>query len=49
MYDDKVLDVFLRDQKQLFDEPVASTREEAKEFLEELMAVVCENADEVKE
>ena len=49
MYDDKVLDVFLRDQKQLFDESVASTREEAKEFLEELMAVVCENADEVRE
>ena len=49
MFDDKVLEVFLRDQKQLFDVPVASTKEEAKEFLEELMAVVCENADEVKE
>ena len=49
MFDDKVLEVFLRDQKQLFDEPVASTKEEAKEFLEELMAVVCEIADEVRE
>ena len=49
MFDDKVLDVFLRDQKQLFDEPVASTREEARDFLEELMAVVCGSADEVRE
>ena len=48
-FDDVVLDVFLRDQKQLFDEEVASTREEAKQFLEELMAVVVSNADEVRE
>ncbi len=49
MYDDAVLDVFLRDQKQLFDEEVASSREEARQFLEELMAVVVDSADEVRE
>ncbi|MCR4791173.1 MAG: glyoxalase [Lachnospiraceae bacterium] len=49
MYDDKVLDVFLRDQKKLFDEPVAETRQEANDFLEELMAVVVGSADEVRE
>ncbi len=49
MFDDVVLDVFLRDQKQLFDEEVASTREEAAQFLEEIMAVVVSNADEVRE
>ena len=49
MYDDTVLDVFLRDQKRLFDEEVASDREEARQFLEELMAVVVSSADEVRE
>jgi len=49
MYDDRVLDAFLKDQGKLFDEPVASTREEAKGFLEELMAVVVDSADEVRE
>ena len=49
MYDDKVLDVFLRDQKKLFDEPVATTRDEARDFLEELMAVIVDSADEVRE
>jgi len=49
MYDDKVLEVFLKKQKQLFDEEVASTKEEARDFLEELMAQVVNSADEVKE
>ncbi len=49
MYDDAVLDVFLRDQKRLFDEEVASDREEARQFLEELMAVVVSSAEEVRE
>jgi len=48
MYDDAVLDVFLRDQKRLFDEEVASDREEARQFLEELMAVVVSSAEEVR-
>ena len=32
--------VFLRDQKKLFDEPVAETLEEAEAFLEDCMAVI---------
>lgn len=49
MFDDAVLDVFLRDQSRLFDEPVAASREEAEEFLEEVCAVVCESAKECLE
>ena len=36
-------------QAQLFDEPVAETLEEAEAFLEDCMAAVVENIDEVKE
>ena len=39
-YDKKVLDCFLRDQLQLFPEEVASTPEEADEFLEMMFAIV---------
>ena len=39
-FDKKVLDTFLKDQLQLFPEEVASTPEEASEFLEEMFAVV---------
>ena len=39
-FDEKVLDVFLEKQLQLFPEEVAVTREEAKYFLDECMAVV---------
>ena len=39
-FDKKVLDCFLKDQLQLFPEEVASTPEEADEFLEEMFAVV---------
>ena len=48
-YDDEVLEVFLEKQEQLFSEPVAETLEEAEEFLEDCMAVVCKNLREVKE
>lgn len=48
-YDDECLEVFLRKQKQLFREEVASNLEEAEAFLEDCMAVVCENLNEVKE
>ena len=41
--------VFLRDQKQLFDEPVAYDLEEAKEFLEDCMAVYCKDIKELRE
>ena len=36
---DECAKVFLRDQKQLFDEPVAYNSEEAKEFIEDDMAI----------
>ena len=41
--------IFLRDQKQLFDEPVAYDLEEAKEFLEDCMAVYCKDIKELRE
>lgn len=46
---DECAKVFLRDQKQLFDEPVAYDLEEAKEFLEDCMAVYCKNIKELRE
>ena len=48
-YDDEVLEVFLENQGQLFPENVAETPEEAEEFLEDCMAVVCKNLREVRE
>ena len=39
-YDKKVLDTFIKNQLQLLPEEVASTPEEAAEFLEEMFAVV---------
>ena len=48
-YDDEVIEVFLEKQEQLFSEVVAETPEEAEEFLEDCMAVVCKNLREVKE
>ena len=46
-YDDQVLDAFLEKQRQLYDEPVAATRQEAEDYLEMVMAVVVDSADEV--
>ena len=48
-YDDEVLEVFLEKQGQLFPEDVAETLEEAEEFLDDCMAVVCKNLREVRE
>lgn len=48
-FDDAVLEAFLRNQDQLFPEPVAETLEEAENFLEECMAVVVDSVDEVIE
>lgn len=48
-YDDEVLEVFLEQQEQLFPEKVADSFEEAEEFLDDCMAVVCKNFKEVKE
>ena len=46
---DECAKVFLRDQKQLFDEPVAYDLEEAKEFLEDCMSVYCKDIKELRE
>lgn len=48
-YDEDCLKVFLKNQEQLFDEPVAETLEEAEAFLEDCMAVVVDSIDEVRE
>lgn len=48
MYDEMCINAFLEQQEQLFKEPVAETPEEAEEFLEDCMAVVCKNINEVK-
>ena len=46
---DECANVFLTDQNQLFDEPVAYDLEEAKEFLEDCMAVYCKDIKELRE
>ena len=48
-YDDDVLNTFFFIYEQLFPEEVASSPEEAEEFLEDCMAVVCRNIKEVKD
>lgn len=48
-YDEECLEVFLENQLQLFREEVVTNLEEAEEFLEDCMAVVCRNLEEVKE
>lgn len=48
-YDEECLKVFVKKQSQLFDEPVAETMEEAEAFLEDCMAVIVDNIDEVRE
>ncbi len=47
-YDETCLEYFLAHQEQLLPEPVAETMEEAEEFLEDCMAVVCKNIKEVR-
>lgn len=42
------VETFLKNQGQLFDEPVAESIQEAEEFLEECMAVVVKNKKEVR-
>ena len=49
MFDKKILKCFLDNQLQLFPEEVASTEEEAAEFLEEMFAVVVKGKKEVLE
>ena len=47
-FDKACLTYFLEHQNQLFPEEVADTMEEADAFLEDCMAVVCKNKNEVK-
>ena len=49
MYDKECLEVFLKEQGKLFDEPVAETMEEAEEFLEDCMAQVFESIEQVRQ
>ncbi len=49
MYDKECLEIFLKEQGRLFDEPVAETYEEAEEFLEDCMAQVFDNIDDVRQ
>lgn len=49
MYDDGVLEYFLENQSRLFPENVADSLEEAEQFLEDCMAVVCRNLREVRD
>lgn len=48
IYEKIVLDTFLEKQLQLFPETVAEDAEEADDFLDMMMAVVCKNLKEVK-
>ena len=48
-FSEECLITFLRNQEQLFPEPVAETVEEAEAFLENCMAVVVDTLEEVKE
>ena len=47
-YDEVCLNYFLEHQSQLFDENVADSLEEAEAFLEDCMAVICDNIKEVR-
>lgn len=49
MFDKEVVNYFLENQSQLFDEDVASTPEEAQDFLEDTMAEVVDSIEEVIE
>ena len=48
-YSEECLKVFLDNQEQLFDEPVAETLEEAEAFLEDCMAAVVDSLREVRD
>lgn len=49
MYTEECIETFLKNQGQLFDEPVAETYEEAEAFLEDCMAVVVDSLKEVRQ
>ena len=45
----EVAEYFLKNQSRMYDEPVAESVEEAIEFLEDCMAMVFDNIDDLKE
>ena len=47
-YDELCLEYFLDNQSLLFDERVAENLDDAEEFLEDCMAVLCKNIKEVR-
>lgn len=49
MINESYAKTFLDNQGKLFDEPVANTIDEAMEFLEEVMAVVVNDVDELRD
>lgn len=49
MFDKDVVNYFLENQNRLFDEDVATTPDEAQDFLEDSMAVVVDDIEEVIE
>ena len=49
MFDKDVINCFLENQHQLFDDAVATTPEEAQDFLEDAMAEVVDSIEEVIE
>lgn len=48
-YSEECILTFLRNQGQLFDEPVAENYDEAEAFLEDCMAAVADSIDEVRQ
>lgn len=48
-YNEECLKTFLKNQGQLFDEPVADSLEEAEAFLEDCMAVIVDSIEEVRD
>lgn len=48
-YTEECLNTFLKNQSQLYDEPVADSLEEAEVFLEDCMAVVVNSLGEVRQ
>lgn len=47
-FNNEVLDYFIKNQTQLFPEEVVSSREEAREFLEECFAIICKDKKELR-
>ena len=47
-YEESVLRAFLKLQYDIFDEEMAGSLEEAEEFLEDCLAVVCKDIGEVR-